>query len=117
MSGRALAAALAAVLLASPLTESAKIDALIQSVADLRDAKFVRNGVEYEAEAAADHLRTKRERAGSRVRTAEDFIRYCGSSSSMTGKPYEIHWADGRVTTSESFLRARLAELEKLAPP
>jgi hypothetical protein len=112
---RALAATVAAFLFASPLSEPAKIEALIQSVAELRDARFVRNGTEYEAPAAADHLRTKLRNAGSRVKTADDFIRLCGSASSMTGKPYEIRWADGRVTTSEAFLRARLAELEK--PP
>ncbi len=111
---RLLAVTLLALLAAAP-TEPAKIEALIRSVAELRDAKFVRNGVEYDAPAAADHLRTKLRGAGSRVKTADDFIRLCASSSSMTGKPYEIRWADGRVTTSESFLRARLAELEKPA--
>jgi hypothetical protein len=30
----------------------------------------------------------------------------------MSGKPYQIRYADGRIETSEVFLRARLAELE-----
>ena len=113
MIARALAAAALAVVFASPLSEPAKIEALIQSVAALHDAVFVRNGTEYGPAAAADHLRTKLRNAGSRVKTADDFIRLCGSTSSMTGQPYEIRWKDGRVTTSESFLRAKLAELEK----
>lgn len=108
-----LALALAA---AAPPTgdkgEAAKIESLIQSVAQLQGAKFVRNGSSYDAQAAADHLRLKLEKAGSRVKTADDFIRLCASQSSMTGQPYEIHWDDGRVMTSEAFLRARLAELE-----
>lgn len=95
--------------------ESAKIEALIQSVAQLKDAVFVRNGTAYDAKAAAEHLRTKLAKAGSRVKTAEDFIRHCGSTSSMSGKPYEIRYGDGRVVTSEAFLRARLAELEQRA--
>jgi hypothetical protein len=94
-------------------TEEQKIEALIRSVAELRGAVFIRNGSEYDAKAAADHLKTKRERAGSRVKTADDFIRLCGSTSSMSGRPYQIRFADGRVETSEAFLRARLAALEK----
>jgi uncharacterized protein DUF5329 len=106
---------LCAVLLcaANSLGESQKIEALIQSIAELKDAVFVRNGSEYDAAAAADHLRLKLSKAGGRVKTADDFIRYCGSTSSMTGRPYEIRYADGRRVTSESFLRAKLAELEK----
>jgi Family of unknown function (DUF5329) len=94
------------------LSDEQKIEALIQSVADLRGAVFIRNGSEYGAKAAADHLRTKREKAGSRVKTPDDFIRLCGSTSSMSGRPYQIRYADGKTVTSETFLRARLAELE-----
>ena len=46
------------------------------------------------------------------MKTPDDFIRLCGSTSSMTGRAYEIRFADGKVETSEAFLRARLAELE-----
>jgi hypothetical protein len=104
--------ALAGAIAGAP-TEAQKIDALIQSVAELSNAVFIRNGSQYDAKAAADHLRTKLAKAGSRVQTADDFIRYVGSTSSMSGKPYEIRYDDGRVITSEAFLRARLAELEK----
>lgn len=97
---------------ASPPSEADKIESLIQSIAQLQGAKFVRNGSAHDAKAAADHLRLKLEKAGSRVKTADDFIRWCGSKSSMSGQPYEIHWDDGRVESSESFLRARLREIE-----
>jgi hypothetical protein len=109
---RALAFALVLGVLASAPTEPEKIELLIQSVAQLTHAKFVRNGSEYDAAAAADHLRLKLRNAGSRVKTADDFIRYCGSVSSMSGQPYRIRWDDGREETSEAFLRARLAEIE-----
>ena len=52
----------------------------------------------------------KRRLAGSKVATAEDFIRLCGSASSMSGTAYQIRFSDGRVVTSEAFLRQRLAE-------
>ncbi len=90
--------------------ESQKIDYLINAIATLGDAKFVRNGTEYDAKTAADHLRLKLKNAGSHVKTAEDFIKYCASVSSASGKPYQIRFADGRVVTSEAFLRQKLSE-------
>ena len=61
-----------------------EVDALIADVAALRSAVFIRNGSEYDAAKAADHLRLKRSRAGNKLRTAEDFIRYCATASSMS---------------------------------
>jgi hypothetical protein len=94
------------------VSEAEKIDYLIASVEKLSGAKFVRNGSVYDAAAAADHLRLKRRNGGSRCKTAEDFIRWCGSGSSMSGDPYRIRFADGTEITSEAFLRARLKELD-----
>jgi len=95
---------------AAPPLEERKIDYLIASIENLHDAQFIRNDVAYEAKAAAEHLRLKRRLAGSKVATAEDFIRLCGSASSMSGTAYQIRFFDGRVVTSEAFLRQRLAE-------
>ncbi|MES1195843.1 MAG: DUF5329 domain-containing protein [Steroidobacter sp.] len=89
--------------------ESRKINYLISSIESLPNAQFVRNGTAYDAKAAADHLRLKWKNAGSKVSTADDFIRLCGSVSSMTGKPYLIRFADGKTVTSQSFLRDQLA--------
>ena len=90
--------------------EQSKIQYLISAVADLKNAKFVRNGSEYDAQRAADHLRLKLRFAGSRIKTAEDFIVYCATSSSMSGEKYWIKFADGHLVESATFLRARLAE-------
>jgi hypothetical protein len=51
--------------------------------------------------------------AGSRVKTAEDFIRYCGSESAVSGRPYEIRFPDGRVVRSADFLRQKLIDFDK----
>jgi len=93
----------------SPL-ESRKIDFLINAIATLGDAKFVRNGTSYDARTAADHLRLKLKNAGARVQSADDFIRYCATASSVSGIPYQIRFSDGRVVTSEAFLRQKLAD-------
>lgn len=93
-------------------TESQRIDYLINAVATLEHAQFVRNGTAYDGNEAADHLRLKLKKAGSQVKSAEDFIRLCASVSSMSGIPYQIRFSDGRVVTSEAFLRQKLAEFQ-----
>jgi uncharacterized protein DUF5329 len=92
--------------------ETRKIEHLTAAVEQLQDAKFIRNGTAYDAGKAAAHLRLKLREAGDRVSTAEDFILLCGSRSSVSGKPYEIVFGDGRRITSEAFLRAKLKELQ-----
>ena len=90
--------------------EKKKIEFLISSIENVREAKFIRNGVEYSAADAAKHLRMKLEKAGGRVKTADDFIRLCASRSYITGAPYLIKLPDGKTVTSENFLRAKLRE-------
>ena len=68
----------------------------------------MRNGSEYEAHAAASHLRLKLKAAGGKVKTVEDFIQYCASKSSISGEPYLIRLADGTTLKSEVFFRNRL---------
>ena len=95
--------------------ERAKIDYLIDSIAQLHDAVFIRNGTEYTSAQAADHLRLKLRNAGARVRTAEDFIARCATGSSVSGEKYRIRFADGRVVDNAVFLRQKLAEFR--GPP
>jgi len=90
--------------------ERAKIDYLIDSIAQLHDAVFIRNGTDYTSAQAADHLRLKLRNAGARVRTAEEFITRCATGSSVSGEKYRIRFADGRVVDNAVFLRQKLAE-------
>jgi Family of unknown function (DUF5329) len=102
---------------AEPISvERQKIDFLIAAVETLQGAQFVRNGNSYDAKAAADHLRLKLRLAGSRIKTAEEFIRYCASESSISGTPYQIRFADGRVITSQAYLHQKLAEFGREDP-
>ncbi|MFA6412240.1 MAG: DUF5329 family protein [Syntrophales bacterium] len=93
--------------------EAAKIKYLIASVETLEGAKFIRNGREYDARPAANHLRLKLKNAGNHVKTAEDFIKYCGSKSSMTGEPYLIRFTDGITVKAEAFFRKKLMAFAK----
>ncbi len=88
--------------------EAAKIQYLILSVEALDGAKFLRNGREYDAGTAADHLRLKLKTAGDRVKTANDFIKLCGSRSSLSGEAYRIRFADGTSMEAEVFFRNKL---------
>ena len=90
--------------------ERAKIDYLIDSIAQVHDAVFIRNGTDYTSAQAADHLRLKLRNAGARVRTAEDFITCCATGSSASGEKYRIRFADGHVVDNAVFMRQKLAE-------
>ena len=94
-------------------TEQEKIEALIKTVEGLTDAKFVRNGSEYDGHAAAEHMRRKWKQAAERVKTARDFIRLAASKSDTSGKPYLIRFKDGREVESGTWLSERLNEIEK----
>ena len=93
-------------------TEEQKITYLI-SVVSKMDAKFVRNGTAYTPMEAADHLRMKRKKAGSRIKTAKDFITVVAAKSSMSGEAYTIKFRDGHVETSEAYLLRQLKVIEK----
>src|SRR4051812_43074852 len=84
--------------LARDAREQQRIDYLIQSLGSLPGALFIRNGKEYSAQDAQKHLQQKLAYGGERVKTADMFIDYCALESSMTHQPYQIRFADGRVT-------------------
>jgi hypothetical protein len=96
-----------------PAAEKQKIEALIKQVADLKDAKFIRNGSIYEVSSAVRFLRRKWDANTAEVKTARDFIDKISSMSGTSGKLYLIQFKDGREITSREYL---LAELQKLEP-
>jgi hypothetical protein len=98
---------------AEPLTETQKIEALIQHVNDLKDATFIRNGKEHTPPDAAKHMRDKWQWKKSEIKTAADFITIAASKSSMSGKPYLIRFKGGKEVQSAMYLRAQLKKLEE----
>ena len=99
------------------MSEKDKIEALIKAVGEMKDAKFVRNGTEYDGKSAADHMRRKWKRVESEVKTARDFIRLAGTKSYETGQVYKVRFKDGKEVESATFLLEKLAEIEKAAAP
>jgi len=91
--------------------EQARIDFLLQQVASSQ-AMFIRNGVEYNAVDAVAHLRLKLQRAGKRINTAEHFIDYLASKSSVSGQAYRLKWKDGKTADARTWLYQKLKEFK-----
>ncbi|MBP9186718.1 MAG: DUF5329 domain-containing protein [Bacteroidia bacterium] len=94
------------------ITETQKIESLIAFIAK-QDGVFIRNGSEYTPGQAAEHLRMKWKKGGSAIKTAEIFIDKLATSSSMSGKPYQIKFKNGRSINLAALLRAELKRLEQ----
>ena len=101
-----------AVLSARDAREQKRIDYLIESLGSLKGAVFIRNGSEYKASEAKAHLQSKLAYGGERVKTAEEFIKYCATQSSMSHKPYQIRMSDGRTVETAVFFGEKLKEFD-----
>ena len=80
----------------------------------ISNCTFYRNGDWYEVGKAADHINKKYQYAQKRglVKTAEDFIQYAATKSSISGKPYLVQCGDESLHCAE-WLRAELVQLRK----
>ncbi len=76
------------------------------------DCRFIRNGKSYDARAAREHIKQKYDYFRSRIRTAEDFIRWAASQSSMSGEPYRIRCGAETMRCAD-WLRAELERLRQ----
>ncbi len=92
--------------------EQARIDFLIHGVETAKDVTFTRNGSDYHGAEAAKHLRMKVNYAGERVKTAEEFIKYCASESSLTHRKYSVRTGDGKPVDAAEYFTARLREFD-----
>jgi ABC-type phosphate transport system auxiliary subunit len=93
------------------MSEQDKIEHLIQHIAGLKEAKFLRNGGEHSAEEAASHLRKKLAAAKSEIKSADDFVAKVATQSSLTDEPYTLRLSDGRLVNLADYLRAELQSL------
>ena len=68
---------------------------------------FVRNGKEYNTKEALEHILNKYEYTKRWIKSAEDFIEYTATKSSMSGRPYTVR-CDGREILSSEWLLEEL---------
>ncbi len=92
----------------TPRAEQARIDGLLLGVASSGCA-MQRNGTTHDAQAAAQHLRMKLDRAGERVQTAAQFIDIVASGSSISGRPYLVLCPGQPPQSARDWLRAQLS--------
>ena len=71
------------------------------------ECRFERNGTTYTSPEAREHIEMKYRHIRDRVQTAEDFIEYAASKSSMSGTKYSVT-CDGLTQSSASWLLQEL---------
>jgi hypothetical protein len=98
-------------------TPSDEIESLLHYVAELDGASFVRNGDAHTPKEAEAHLRLKWTKQKGQITTAEDFIRLCGSKSSISGKSYLIRFKDGHEEEAAVVLLTQLATIRRASSP
>ena len=71
---------------------------------------FIRNGKHYDSLEAHEHIEKKYAYYKERINTAEDFILYSATKSSITGEPYRVICKGVNMITSD-WLKAELTQL------
>lgn len=100
-------------IIADKLTEDQKVERLIQLVAKMEGATFIRNGSEHTCRQAAEHLESKWEKHRDSIKTAKGFVEELASRSGLSGQPYKIRFADGTTKTTNEVLTTELNQLEQ----
>jgi hypothetical protein len=108
-----LIALLPALCFARDAKEQARIEFLIREVETSRGLTFIRNGSEHDGPAAARHLRRKLDHGGERMKTAEQFVQYCATESSITKRRYQVRTADGETVDAAAFFEQRLRDFDR----
>ena len=95
-----------------PLSETEKIEALIDALGNLEGASFIRNRKGHTVDEAIAHMRMKWKWKASEIKTAEDFIRVAATKSSTSGERYRIILAGGEEIASADWFRTQLQRIE-----
>ncbi|MGI9115031.1 MAG: DUF5329 family protein [Chthoniobacterales bacterium] len=93
--------------------EQQRIDFLLHTVETSKGIAFIRNGSEYDGHSAAQHLRQKLNYAGERIKTAEQFIQYCASESSITHRKYAVRLENGTTVDSATYFAGLLRDWDQ----
>jgi hypothetical protein len=107
-----LALGMAGAVQAMPPGEDAKAKALLAKVEGEKGAVFIRNDKEYTSANAAEFLRRKCAKEWDQLASAREFVRQCASTSSTSGKPYQIKLAGSAPRASGEVLGEWLEAIE-----
>lgn len=114
----AIAACTLAVAAPAPPPARAEIDALLASLSS-SGCEFQRNGSWHNATEARSHLLRKLDylEKKSLVKRTEDFIEGAASSSSMSGKAYQVRCAGASPVDSGGWMRSQLKAIRGAPAP
>lgn len=70
--------------------------------------QYERNGTVYDGARAEQHIKKKYEYFKDKINSAEDFIKYSATKSTMSGKQYKIHCANMAIQNSSDWLLKEL---------
>lgn len=73
---------------------------------------FIRNGSEYTASEAAEHMHRKYQHFRDDIETPEKFIELCATKSLLSGKPYLVIDGRGEKLKVSDWLSAELARYQ-----
>lgn len=101
----------------APAPVRAEIDALFKAL-QASGCQFNRNGSWYSAAEAQAHLTKKLEYLEGKnlIKSAEDFVNLAASTSSSSGKPYQVRCDSAPVTESKVWLHSQLTALRQAKP-
>ena len=88
--------------------------ALLLTYIEGSECTFLRNGKEHGSAEAREHIGKKYDYVKKRVATAEDFIEYAATKSSLSGKAYLVR-CDGVEMATAEWLKAELALIRQSA--
>lgn len=85
-----------------------EIDHLLAFVAATH-CSYERNGSRYDGQRARDHMNRKYQHFKRKISSAEDFIKYAATKSTLSGKQYRIYCPGSDVINSSDWLLEELA--------
>jgi hypothetical protein len=74
------------------------------------DFVFIRNGKEHEPEEAYKHMKRKGDYYAKKIDSAEEFIEYSATKSTISGKKYTIRLNSGEEVVAQDYLLGVLAD-------
>jgi Family of unknown function (DUF5329) len=104
---------------AAPPAAAQDETAFLLGLVEGSDCDFYRNGTRYDGARASSHLRDKFAVAvaSGNALTADTFIEKVASTSSVTGRPYEVSCAGHERESMAAWLRAALASYRENRAP
>ena len=97
-----------AIIVIAPMESRADTELEIKHIIDYIESSnctFIRNGKEYNTKEALEHILNKYKYTKRWIKSAEDFIEYTATKSSLSGSPYTVRCDGGEILSAEWLLK------------